>query len=88
MKARQIVEALHGKCDPKLLEVLVSMAETLGVQQQEIDALGMGFDKVTGLTEQMISAGVRMKDKLDRMRGDPDDTKPVSGTPGLIKGLK
>lgn len=88
MKARQIVEALHGKVDPKLLEVLVSIAERQSVQQQEIDALGMGFDKITHLTENMINAGVAMKAKLEKMRGDPDDHKPVSGMPGLIKGTK
>lgn len=80
MKAREVYEKLNGKVDPEVMKVLVSLAERLSVQQQEIDALGMAFSRLTQLTCTMVDAGANMKKKLDRMRGDPDDKEPAGRT--------
>lgn len=79
MRAREVYEKLHKSTDPKLLEVLVAIAERQSVQQQEIDALGKAHDGTVGLVEQMIRVGENMKTRLEKIRGPDDNPKPLTG---------
>lgn len=79
MRAREVYERLHGRTEQPLLDVLLAMAERQSVQQQEIDALGMAFDKIAHLVDQMVRVGENMRAKLEKLRGG-EDSSPLTGT--------
>lgn len=79
MRAREVYEELHRLVDPKLLKVLVALAERQSVQQQEIDALGGAHDRSMRMVESMITVGSSMTREIDKLRGGDHNNDPVTG---------
>jgi hypothetical protein len=73
MKARDIRAALQESHDPKVINVLCTLAESLTAQQQEIMALAEMIDKLTELTLQLgttIEGATNAVDEMKKIRGE------------------
>ena len=49
MKARDIRAALQGDYDPKLVNIICTVAENAAAQAQEIREMAVMMDKLTGI---------------------------------------
>ena len=80
MKGREVYELLNKKVDPRLLKVLVAIADNQSVLSQKVVDMAHLLDQMSNVITMNMSVLENMKGTIDRIRRedvpDPDaDTK-------------
>tara|TARA_R110002051_G_scaffold186772_4_gene256507 strand:+ start:232 stop:456 length:225 start_codon:yes stop_codon:yes gene_type:complete len=73
MKARDIRAMLQGNADPKLIQCICALAETVSAQQEEINQLAEIQNKTIDLTMQLgtsMETAVDSVESINKIRGD------------------
>lgn len=56
IQGREVYERLHGKVDPELVSILVSIVERQQVQHQQIMSMAEGHNKILDMMADIIRA--------------------------------
>ena len=80
MKAREIRERLKDRVDPQVSLCLESLAEQLGVQQQQLIDMALMQDQVVAIVSNFVNGLEGMKEateSMNKIKGDDDESGPT-----------
>ena len=81
IKAREVREQLHGKCEPQVLRVLETLAEDHSIFQQQLDMMAQMQDGLTDIVANFNVIAGNMHNVVETMGMKASDrAKAIKGT--------
>ena len=68
MKGREVYELLHKKIDPRLLKVLVAIADNQSILSQKIMDMAQLIDQMSNVITMNVTVMENMKSTIDKIR--------------------